>query len=202
MKWFRNDNTERLETSTIEVTDLQNQFQLHRGKLSVVGINADNCSYGPIYRDPFTLVIHNFTSDKNGYYWCQIFVNHSVSQPLQYAWFYAADNSTCVQLLQQPYFEILRNPQYAEFYLDTNQIHTTTPEEVVISTTLKETSHPTMIVFGMSTGPGAESKMDYLFYVIRFLVFLLLAIAILTIVLLLYCFKSTRKITKVVSIQY
>ena len=170
VKWFRNNNTERLEALTIEVTNFQNQFQLYREELSVVGMNAANCSYGPLYRDPFTLVIHNFTSDKNGYYWCQIFVNHSVSQPLQYAWFFAADRDTCVQ--QHQFFKRPSEPQCAEFYLDTIHIYTE---------------------FETSTGPGAESEMNYLFYIIGFLVvFLLLAISLLTIILF-YCFKNTRK---------
>ena len=46
----------------------------------------------------FSLYINNFTSDKNGYYWCQIVVNGSSLEPSQhYAWLYADDSSSCMQ---------------------------------------------------------------------------------------------------------
>ena len=53
----------------------------------------------------------HFTSDKNGYYWCQIVVNGSFLEPSQhYAWFYADDSTSCVPQL---YFQMADEAQCA-----------------------------------------------------------------------------------------
>ena len=78
---------------------------------------------GPLYRDFFVLQILNFTSDKNGYYRCQIFVNNSVSQYSPYVWLYATDNSSCTQ--HQPYFKSANPPLCAHFNTNTYSIPTT-----------------------------------------------------------------------------
>ena len=90
--------------------------------------SIQNCSTGPLYRDVFILVIFNFTSEKNGYYWCQINVNNSISQPSQFAWFYAADSSSCTH---QNHFILTSEPQCAYFVHD-KQVHATAPEENII----------------------------------------------------------------------
>ena len=77
------------------------------------------------------MFINNFSSDKNGSYWCQIYVNNSISQPSQYAWFYAADSSSCTQ---QHHFKLNIEPQCAYFVHD-NQVHATAPEENISHTT-------------------------------------------------------------------
>ncbi len=61
-----------------------------------------NCTQGTLYADTFSLIIDNFTSDKNGYHWCQILINNSFTQPSQSALFYASGNDSCAQ--QYPYF--------------------------------------------------------------------------------------------------
>ena len=159
VRWFRNNNVERPQTSTLEITDLQNRFELHRGELSVEGINADNCSYGLLYRDPFLLIIYNFTSDKNGYYWCQIYVNNSVSQPSQYAWFYAADSSSCTQ---QHHFKLTSEPQCADFHPDTDQVSVVTPQEtletVMLTSTLETLEATSTSGTLETTSTSAKSK--------------------------------------------
>ena len=76
VRWFRN-------FSRILVDDNQNEYTLDAQfeKTPVTNITNGSCRYGPLYRDKFILVINNFTSDKNGYYLCQIIVNNSISQP-------------------------------------------------------------------------------------------------------------------------
>ena len=68
-----------------------------------------NCTRGILYADTFSLyILSNFTADKNGYYWCQILINGSFTQPSQQAWFYAEENaSSCTR--QDPYFRAVPN---------------------------------------------------------------------------------------------
>ena len=56
-----------------------------------------NCTQGILYADTFGLIIDNFTTDKNGYYWCQILINDSFLNPSQHAGFYAEESNSCVQ---------------------------------------------------------------------------------------------------------
>ena len=42
---------------------------------SSLTIGNNYCPAGPLYRDTFILSINNFSSDKNGYYWCQIYAS-------------------------------------------------------------------------------------------------------------------------------
>ena len=76
---------------------IQNVYDFRRHN-HTINRNLRNCTHGALYEDTFTLYINNFTSDKNGYYWCQIFVNGSSLEPSQhYTWFYADDSSSCTQ---------------------------------------------------------------------------------------------------------
>ena len=134
VKWFRNADMARAATSTEEITNIQNeQYLIHASSSSLTIIG--NCTAGPLYRDLYALVIHNFTSEMNGYYWCQIVVNGSVSQPPEYAWFYAADSSLCTQ---QSHFKLASIPVCAEFQFNTYP--TSITDFVSIST--PETPYP------------------------------------------------------------
>ena len=78
VRWFRNDNMSRATSSNEEISHIQNEYILFQDNASnpslTIGNNI-NCPAGPLYRDFY------FSSDKNGYYWCQIVVNNSISQP-------------------------------------------------------------------------------------------------------------------------
>ena len=91
-----------------------------------------------LYRDMFILIISNFTSDKDGYYLCQIFVNNSVSQRSPYIWLYTADNS-CVQ--QRIYFRHANPPMCAHFSTVNNRTPTTNFRSVASSTPELKTIH-------------------------------------------------------------
>ena len=177
VKWFRSDNMARATSSNEELTHNQSEYYVlsqDNASNSSLTIGNNYCPTGPLYRDAFILSINNFSSDKNGYYWCQMYVNNSVSQPSQYAWFYAADSSSCTQ---QHHFKIAseQQEQCADFYSDTNQVSATTPQETVMITSTSATSH-------------------YLFYIIGFLVVLiLLAISLFTLILLLLYCKGRKK---------
>ena len=126
----------RATSSNEELTHNQSEYTLFQEYASnpSMAIQNINCSAGSLYRDTYILVIQNFTSDKNGYYWCQIYVNNSISQPSQYAWFYAADRSSCTQ---QSNFKLTNEPQCAYVHSDTNQVLITMPQETsTVITTL------------------------------------------------------------------
>ena len=113
VKWFKADDLSRYESTpdSEAIPDSQGHYQL----FAVINTQStsESCNVGPLYRDIFFLIINNFTSDKNGYYWCQIFVNNSGSQPSQYAWFYATDSSSC---MQRSYFVYANPPDCAQFH--------------------------------------------------------------------------------------
>ena len=138
MIWLRNSDVTRAASSTEVITSDQNEYLIVQISASASSLTIENCTAGPLYRDTFILLINNFTSDKNGYYWCQIVVNGSVSQPSQYAWFYAADSSSC---RQQNHFKQAAVPECAQFH---RNIYTTSiiTDLVSISVT-PETSYPT-----------------------------------------------------------
>jgi hypothetical protein len=85
-----------------EITDIQNHtnsgYTLVRYNQTMTSLRR-NCTQGVLYADTFGLIIHNFTIDKNGYYWCQIVINDSLKflNPSQHAWFYAEESNSCVQ---------------------------------------------------------------------------------------------------------
>ena len=93
VRWFRSmDMTRAISLTEVITTSISGEYDLTIFQSSPVD---RNCSHGSLYRNTFVLIIHNFTTDKDGYYWCQIVVNDSYLQPSQYAWFYAADRSSC-----------------------------------------------------------------------------------------------------------
>ena len=176
----------RAASSTEEITDVYNKYNLSASVATNTNQFTENCTAGPLYRDQFSLVIHNFTYDKNGYYWCEIVVNGSVSQPPHYAWFYAADNSSCTQ---QYYFKKAPIPHCAEFISNnysTSMIYPTAMDNVVTSATTPSTAPSTTT----STKAGNEP----LYYVAGFLsLFSLLLISLVVLLLFLYCCKQRRK---------
>jgi hypothetical protein len=84
VKWFK-VNDPMSATGPEMIPDNHSDYNFSRRELN----STRTCIEGPLYRDTFSLNILNFTSDKNGYYWYQLFINGSSYQPSQYAWFYA-----------------------------------------------------------------------------------------------------------------
>ena len=127
VKWFRSN------TATEAITnDSQGKYILLRHNDSISPTN--NCSRGTLHRDTFTLHIRNFTTTKNGYYWCQIVINGSFLQPSQYAWFYADKTNSCT--LQ--YYLKLVNPSQIEC---PNVTYSTVFPPVIFTSTIKAISH-------------------------------------------------------------
>ena len=88
VKWFKSNAPPTLIGVSARpemISDNHSDYNFSRHELN----STRNCIEGPLYRDTFSLRILNFTMDKNGYYWYQLFINGSSYQPSQYAWFYA-----------------------------------------------------------------------------------------------------------------
>ena len=66
---------------------------VHTSSISVKDMGT-NCSLS-LYRDTYSIVINNFTREKNGYYWCQLAINNTYTQPSHHSWFYAGNSSAC-----------------------------------------------------------------------------------------------------------
>ena len=96
MRWFRSTDLTKSTSSTEAIDSAQGELVLIRYNTAALSL-ISNCTSGTLYRDTFSLLIYNFTTDKNGYYWCQIVVNGSSYQPSQYAWFYADDTNSCIR---------------------------------------------------------------------------------------------------------
>ena len=103
MRWFRSTDVTRATSSTeVIATNISGEYILIRTQFPdavISSILETNYTHSSLYKDVFHLLIPNFTTDKNGYYWCQVVINDSYLQPSQYAWFYAADRSSCTQEL-------------------------------------------------------------------------------------------------------
>ena len=125
VRWFRSDNVTSMAPLTGEQIIESHEYQHYReyANRPIHGQTFNSCSNASIYRDAFFLVITNFTPDKNGYYWCQIVVNGTVSQPSQYVWIYAADNSSCTPPME--IFTLIPDPRCADLqgYANRSQIH-------------------------------------------------------------------------------
>ena len=133
VRWFRNNDTAtRAASFTEEIISTSNVYQIIYELSQRSLVTTSNCTTGPLYRDTFTLVTNqNFTSELNGYYWCEIVVNGSVSQPSQYAWFYAADSSSCTQ---QNHFKLADDPECAEFQRENEKYLTSSIDFVTTNT--------------------------------------------------------------------
>ena len=137
--------TNTVTSSTTEITNSTDETLLFQELASVSvtsgSIMNEYCNYGPLYRDAFILHISNFTSEKNGYYWIQISLNNTVSQPSEYAWFYAADNSSCIQ---QTHFNLAADPECAVFQSITYpSYHTSNIMSNITSSTTCFSNYPT-----------------------------------------------------------
>ena len=144
VRWFRNADLTRAAASTEEITGIENEYYFFYEFASMTNLAFQNCTTSPLYRDIFALIINNFTSDKNGYYWCQIYVDNSVSQPMKYAWFYAVDSSSC---LQNRYFLIATISQAECAILIYSNSSVISPTDRVTTSILETTSESGIITY-------------------------------------------------------
>ena len=199
VRWFRSMDVTRAISSTEVITT--NILGGYADSSNVVTNSTfdTNCTRGLLYKDTFFLVIHNFTTDKDGYYWCQIVVNDSYLQLSQYAWFYAADSSSCKReyhFMTAPKSEI----QCAENYTDTYTVITETTNTIIIA---PSTTNSTYVAtnFPTSSSPTQTTVVlrmtESVIYVAGFFSALLVLLgALVIILLLLLCVcknKSHRK---------
>jgi hypothetical protein len=104
VQWYRSRD---MSAVAEDIADIQSTDYIFFSYIPRMSNLQRNCTQGTLYADTFSLIIENFITDKNGYYWCQILINGSFTQPSQRAWFYAAGNNSCVR--QDPYFRSVRD---------------------------------------------------------------------------------------------
>ena len=98
VRWYRSSDMSALTEDFADIQSTEYKFYYHTPTMTSL---RRNFTQGRLYATTFNLIINNFTTDKNGYYWCQILINDSFTQPSQYALFYA-DSNSCLR--DDPYF--------------------------------------------------------------------------------------------------
>ena len=115
--WYRSTTKDR---STYEILPTSSEFYHYATHHSSISIQETNCSLS-LYRDVYGIVINNFTSEKNGYYWCQLAVNNTFVQPSHRSWFYAGLSNSTACSHNYPYFRVVRSNevQCAQYVINT-----------------------------------------------------------------------------------
>ena len=153
-------------------------------------ISVRTCIHGALYRDAFSLIINNFTTDNDGYYWCQIMVNGSFLQPSQYAWFYADDNYSC---RQQQYFQMVNSEadQCANATYPTIFPPITMPDSANV-TSLPLTATQNDLLPTVAAKDSTKTNMEPIFYIVGILSGLTLILGTFAIVLLLLLVRKRQ----------
>ena len=141
-----------------------------------------NCSHGTLHEDTFILHTNNFTTTKNGYYWCQIVVNGSFRQPSQYARFYADDSNSCIE---HHHFKRVNEGQCA------NATYSIVFPPVIFTTSTTPTAMATSRTTTIET---TEYNKQLLFYVVGILSILVLFFgSLVVLILLMFVYKRHRE---------
>jgi hypothetical protein len=179
VRWFKAYNPPAL-TGTSATTEIisDNHIDYSFSRYNVTD-STKNCTDGPLYHDTFSLNILNFTMDKNGYYWYQIFINGSSYQPSQYAQF-NADYELCI--LNLSYFKRADEIQCA----NATYIYLMTSPLVMTST------FPTKDLSTV-TSKMTEMGINPIYYVIGALTVLMILFATLAITILLMVIRKRHK---------
>ena len=141
--WFRSGTKDRSTYELLPTFSEEYQYAtLHRSLASSVDGLGTNCSLS-LYRDTYSIVIHNFTTKKNGYYWCQLAINNTYTQPSHYALFYAGQSNSMV--CSPPYFRTAfwNEIQCVQFVVNTFPLITPTSKSLITLTLMISTSSQT-----------------------------------------------------------
>ena len=188
VRWLRSTDMRigTMPQPTEVVPYTQNIYELRRDNVSTN--STRDCSHGPVYRDTFSLYISNFTTDNNGYYWCQVVINGSFRQLSQYAWFYAHD--TCEPIQPNLFYRIVDEAQCANVTNDTEMIITSTLPTVTVTATTTVATHYTLTTV---TAIETESNMEPIIYVVGILSALTLFLGTFAILILLMLVRKRQK---------
>ena len=155
MTWYRSTTGGRLRHEPL--SDSLEEYQYRAYHSLTQSVMLTNCSLN-IYRDVYSIVIHNFTKEKNGYYWCQLAINNTNTQPSYRAWLYS--DQTCDNSIY-PYFRLgsLNEIQCAQYVSKTFPEPLTTPTSVttlsissrIIGTTLSSNESLIRVLGSFST---------------------------------------------------
>ena len=192
MKWFKSTETNVSASRNKYATNIitsPDQYHLSRYNSSTLSRNS---TCGTLYRDIFLLHIKNFTTDNNGYYWCQVVINSSFLQPSQHAWFYADHSDSCER---QPFFKLAEKAQCANILYQANNVN---PTQSMFISSSSYSSSSTVILY-TTASQNITQLLDYTnssvhLYIIGSLVGLVLVLGVVVIALLvLYIHKYHEK---------
>ena len=93
--WFRSINGDTLSHEVIPNDSVKYHYLYTRLNTTML---VENCSLDT-YKDIFSLVIYNFTSNNNGYYWFKLVINGTYTQRSPHAQLYAVDSNLACNLL-------------------------------------------------------------------------------------------------------
>ena len=102
--WFKSTNDDIMLSYKIISTEHHTR---NFGSMQPTTTVETNCSLS-IYKDTYGITIENFTTNNDGYYWCQLSINSTKVQPSHHAWFYAAANcslTTSLSNFRLAYYE-------------------------------------------------------------------------------------------------
>ena len=124
--WFRSETEDTSSYEMLPTVTAPQEYTIKFFKAIEVSLAEtelmSNCSLD-VYRDKFSLVILNFTSNKNGHYWCQLAINNTYVQRSHHALFYAGepDSTTCSRPPTFQYFTpaVGNQNQCARYHMNT-----------------------------------------------------------------------------------
>ena len=101
VRWFRRSNISTPAEDIADIQSAESEYIFLRYNQRISSLRR-NCTQGRLYADIFALIINNFNTSKDGYYWCNILVNNSFLEPSQRVRFYAVEGTSCIR--QDSYF--------------------------------------------------------------------------------------------------
>ena len=199
--WFRSSTKDR---STYEVlSTFSEEYQYATFHTSLASSSVDglgtNCSLS-LYRDTYSILIYNFTKGKNGYYWCQLAINNTYTQPSHYAWFYAGhSNSTACSPPNYPYFRtaLSNEIQCAQYVV--NAFPLMTPTSTTSTLRLSTSSQTTSSAISKTSESNSLSALSLIYILGSFsalLLIVLLGVLVLALSLAFYVNCLRKKASK------
>ena len=195
VQWFRSRNMSALAEGIAPIPSTEYTFLRQNQRNTSL---QRNCTQGTLYADTFALIINNFTTDKNGYYWCQILINDSFTLPSQSAWFYANESTSCIR--EDPYFMSVPDRAYCasgkslanSIYSMINWFSLTTSPDNPTTTTMSTT--PAMMSTLVLASENAVTYSEpILYYAVGILAMLVLLVGTLAILMLIFYAHKRQK---------
>ena len=197
MTWYRSTTKDRLSYERLSTSSEEYLYAIYRTSTASL-VEMINCSLN-LFRDTYSIAILNFTREKNGYYWCQLVINNTNTQPSHYAWFYTDQTCSSYQ-----YFRLasLNETQCAQRVASTSPSITPTIS-LSTSTTTLSTNSQTISSAISQTSSSNEKLLIYVLGSFSALLFIaLLGVLVLAFSFALYVHHLRNKTSKLIFMIY